>query len=116
MPFVLADFDAYAYPYDAFRAFWQNAVKADRMVLVFTDGERMAINAPPYSPTMPDGAKVDTSADQKARRRLFNKYWAREVRPWFVDAIDGYSAARVKKYLRGTMLYWGAIIDRVSAE
>jgi len=115
VPFAVADFDAYAYPYDAFRAWWENAAKADRCALVFTDGERMAINAPPYKPHMPDGRKVDTAGDPKARRVLYNAYWAKQVRPWFVGAVDGWHIVTETKYLRGTMLYWGAVIERGEA-
>jgi hypothetical protein len=40
-PIAVADFDAWAEPWPSFRSFWQNAEKAGRVVLVWTDAHRL---------------------------------------------------------------------------
>ena len=43
-PFAVADFDAYAYPYASFRAWWESdAPRADRLVVFFTDAQRQSV-------------------------------------------------------------------------
>ena len=108
--FHMADFDAYAHPYASFRAFWANARKARRLVLVFTDGERQAIVRAGVL-RHPDGSKRPLD-DLRERRRLFNFYFRKVVLPWFRDYIEPYAIVRRGFYLRGMMLYWGAVIER----
>lgn len=107
----VADFDSYAYPYASFRAFWESASKADRMLLLFTDGERQAIKRSGYYHT-PSGAKKYLKA--AAKRDAYNKYWIAHIKPWFVDHVKPYVIVETLHYLRKDMLYWGAVIDRAA--
>jgi hypothetical protein len=109
-PFAVADFDAYCHPYASFLAFWREAPKAQRLVLLFTDGHRQGVIRSGVL-VRPDGAREECTALDE-RRRLFNFYWTRVVEPWFRDAITGWRVLRSQKYLRGSMLYWGAVIEQ----
>ena len=113
--YSLADFDAYSDPYAAFRSFWTHAQKASPLSLAFTDGHRQGIIR---SGTLhhPSGEKR-VLGHLTARRRAFNFYWQRIVRPWFVDFIKPWRVRRLRFYLRGaSMLYWGAVIYRTAAD
>lgn len=111
VPFAVADFDAYAYPYDAFRAWWSNATKADRCVVFFTDGQRQAVKRTDTWHA-PDGTRHDTTGDLTAKRVAYNRYWTTYVLPWIEGAAGGYRIVATDKYLRKDMLYWGAVIER----
>jgi len=108
--FVLADFDAYSYPYDSFRAFWSEADKAKRLVLFFTDGQRQAVIRV-GSWQAPAGHRV-VEKDLSRRRQAHNMWWTRHVRPWFVETVRPYRVIREIHYQRRMMLYWGAVIER----
>lgn len=108
--FAIADFDAWSYPYHAFRAFWQEAKKASPLVVFFTDGIRQAITRA-GSATLPDGSKFE-SANLAERRKAFNFYWAKVVKPWFVSYISPWRMVAEAHYVRGrSMLYWGAVLE-----
>lgn len=107
---AVADFDAYAYPYHSFRAFWENAQKAERVAMFFTDGERqtlMRMRGRGY--IAPDG---DTTLirDEGRRRRIFNFYLSRHVWPWFESEIAPWRVITYFRYLRGWMAYWGCVV------
>jgi len=109
--FSVADFDAYSYPYDSFRAFWAEARKTNRLILFFTDGQRQAIiRAGSYRE--PEGKKAELPS-VKERRPVYNFYWIRTVKPWFESFIKPWAIREIKFYLRGGgMLYWGAVIEK----
>jgi len=109
-PFAVADFDAYCYPYTSFRAFWGEAPKAKRLVLFFTDGERMGIKRIGHW-RHPDGTK-GPQLDLKARRPIYNMYMQKVIVPWFRAAIRPYRIIRKMNYLRKDMCYWGSVIER----
>lgn len=108
-PVAVADFDAYAYPYASFRAFWEQSPKRQRLVLFFTDGERQTIKRNGIW-TTPDGEK-QARLSLAERRPLYNFYWTRVVEPWFRQIVEGWLVVQMQKYLRRDMLYWGAVID-----
>lgn len=108
-PFAVADFDAYVHPYRAFLAFWHTATKAERLVLFFTDGHRQGIQRTGVI-CQPDGSRLVTQTLTE-RRRYYNFYWSQVIWPWFVKVAAGRRIIRSAKYLRGGMLYWGAIVD-----
>lgn len=110
-PFAVADFDAYSYPYESFRAFWRQAKKITPLTLFFTDGQRQAIHRG-MKFRYPDGSPGAT-ANTAERTRLDRFYFKRYVEPWFRDAIgaDGWAIRSTRFYLRGAnMCYWGAVI------
>lgn len=111
--FAVADFDAYSDPYAGFRAFWAGSRKADRFVVFFTDGHRQGIIRTHHW-HKPDGSKVKLETTNEARA-VFNSYFARHVQPWFVGFIgEDWRVLRSMSYTRGgSMLYWGAVIERV---
>jgi hypothetical protein len=109
-PLAIADFDAYSYPYHAFRAFWQHAPKARRLVLFFTDGERQAIKRTGHFTDLV--GKKQHITDLSEKRARFNNYWSAWVKPWFEEAIKPYRVVALQHYLRRDMLYWGAVIER----
>ncbi len=106
-PFAVADFDAWSYPYDAFRAWWANSERTERCVVCFTDGQPQAINRTARL-HRPSGHK-----EKLANSRLtYNTYWSKIVAPWLAEAIGpDWRVVHTEKYLRrGAMLYWGAVI------
>ncbi len=109
-PFVAADFDAYSYPYDSFRAFWFKADKAKRLALFFTDGQRQVVIRN-HLWREPSGETV-VEKDLTRRRQTFNFWWSRHVLPWFTETVKPYRVIRETHYLRHWMLYWGAVIER----
>jgi len=108
-PFALADFDAYSEPYISFRAFWWYANKTNRLVLLFTDGHKQGIMRTGHW-HRPDGSKayLETAND---RRLVFNFYFQKHILPWFTGFVQPYKVVKTINYLRGMMLYWGAVID-----
>lgn len=108
--FSVADFDSYSDPYASFRSFWNNASKADRLVLFFTDGHRQGIMRAGWYHS-PDGNKEHV--DNLARRRfIFNTYFPKFIKPWLIEYVKGWTISRVMFYTRHWMLYWGAVIER----
>lgn len=114
-PIALADFDAYAYPYDSFRAFWQHAPKASRLVLFFTDAQHFAFKRSP-SFRLPDGTKRRRKdLPLSEQRALDNFYWTKVLKPWLAGAVAPYRVVETAHYLRKDMLYWGCVIDAPGA-
>jgi len=108
--FSLADFDAYAYPYDSFKAWWDNAKRADTLTCFFTDGMLLPIhyNRPFRAPW--DGIIKDLTRNEY--RKLYNLYFKRYILPWFIEYIKPYKIKKKSLYLRGSMCYWGAVISK----
>jgi hypothetical protein len=113
VPFAVADFDSYAYPYASFRTWWAEAQRTSRVVLFFTDGERQAITRAGTYRT-PAGEKVG-DLDLTGKRRLINAYLTGVVKPWFEQHVAPWQVLRYRSYLRGSMLYWGAIVQNPEA-
>lgn len=109
LPFAVADFDSYAYPYDAFRDFWQHANRASRLVLFFTDGQRQAIKRTHHWRS-PQGESIE-EPDITKWRPSYNQYWSRDIGPWLREAIAPWQLLREEHYIRGDMLYFGALIE-----
>lgn len=114
-PIAVADFDAYANPYTAFRAFWAEAPLGDRLVLFFTDGLPQAAirtTVPRWTKLTGQVEMID-NADITRKRQVFHHYFAKCVWPLFVDYIgDGWRVVDRMRYRRASMLYWGAAIER----
>lgn len=108
-PFAIADFDAYAYPYESFRSFWTNAKKLSPLVLFFTDGERLPLMRTGGHYIAADGTHHHIK-DVQERRRIFNQYLSTDVWPWFVNYIAPWEVVDWFRYLRGQMTYWAAVI------
>lgn len=108
--FGLADFDAYAEPYAAFRSWWERAPKVDRVVLFFTDGQRQSMMRV-GSWIGPDGAE-HREDNLQARQPIFHRYLAESIWPWFEDYVAPWRVVDRFRYLRGWMVYWGAVIER----
>ena len=108
--YAAADFDAYSDPYKSFVSFWSKAEKEDKMFLFFTDGHRMGTIRTGWF-HKPDGSKEKLET-LKERRQVFNFYLPRYVMPWFEEFIKPYKIIHTKKYLRGMMIYWGAVIEK----
>ena len=110
--FAVADFDAYAYPYDSFRAWWANAEKGKRLVVFFTDGEKQASMTAGHS-RFPDGSQLVTRGLPANQRRAdFNFRFTRHCLPWLRTAAAPWRVVRTQVYTRRLMLYWGAVLER----
>lgn len=110
--YSLADFDAYAYPYAAFRHFWESAKLESPCLLFFTDGERQAINRTGHR--MDPSGKKHHDKTLKEKRLNSGLYFAKIVLPWFEDAIKPWHIVETSKYMRpANMIYWGAIIEKI---
>ena len=109
--FALADFDAYSFPYDSFRTFFEGAKIASQCVVIFTDGQRQAIIKTGHYRT-PDGEKHHAKKVTE-KREVFNFYFNKTIMPWFKEYIKPWKIVWVTKYLRGpNQMYWGAIIAK----
>jgi hypothetical protein len=106
----VADFDAYSDPYTSFRSFWPRAHKADRLVVIFTDGLKQGIERSGHW-RKPDGTYHDFDMTTKDWRPAFHFYLVKHVWPWFEDFIAPYHVTERMRYLRGLMTYWGAAIE-----
>jgi hypothetical protein len=106
--FSVADFDAYAEPYAAFRSFWGHAPKHDRLVLFFTDGQRQSMMRVGKW-TAPDGTRLEAETEQA--RPIFNAYLSQYIWPWFEHFIAPWRVVDRFRYLRGWMVYWGAVVE-----
>ena len=110
VPFTLADFDAYAYPYAAFRAFWGEATKASRLVMFFTDGEGQAMMRRGEWIT-PDGDHVGQYGNVKINQKTYYQYFSTVVMPWFEDYVSPWRLLDRFRYTVRNLLYWGAVIE-----
>jgi hypothetical protein len=112
--FSVADFDAYAHPYDSFRSFWANANKARRVVMFFTDAAQQAVKQTGTF-VHPNGQTFRIE-DMNERRKVFNFYMTKVVQPWFENAIGPeWKVEKYEHYLRlgaMRMLYWGAVVTQ----
>lgn len=104
----LADFDAYSNPYKAFKAFWENAPKAETMALFFTDGHRETISRRLVYNFETD--KYDQVPEINDMRVIYHHWYRRYALKWFREYIKPYRVAHEKKYQRGHMIYWGAVV------
>lgn len=120
-PVAIADFDAYAYPYNSFRAFWRKAPRAKRLVVFFTDGQGLNISfkgrwrEPQGHEQMAPGYIAGAAAGNLNVRQRTRAFWySKHILPWFLEELgDEWRVLEHMRYLRGvTMLYWGAAIER----
>jgi hypothetical protein len=114
--FGVADFDAYAYPYASFRAFWQHAEKISPLVIMFTDGQRYNLaRAREASLPLPDGSRLALNKNETTK--YFRFYYRLVILPWLKSFLDeaGWKLKVERHYDRGVvMTYWGAVIERDS--
>jgi hypothetical protein len=119
-PIAVADFDAYGNPYKGFNDFWKLAPKADRLLVFFTDGQGLNIewkgrwHHPSGEECFAPGYKAGVSGgDVLTRRRVWSFWYAKHVWPWFLEQLgDEWRVLDRARYIRGIMLYWGAVIER----
>ncbi len=109
--FDAADFDSYSEPYESFRSFWEEANKANKMTLFFTDGHKQGLMRTGHW-HQPDGNK-EYLENVNDRRKVFNFYFPKHIFPWFANYVKPYKVIKKQFYLRGMMLYWGAVIKNV---
>lgn len=108
--YAIGDFDAYSYPYDSFRAWWEACPnKAKTLVLFFTDGQRQAIKRTGVW-HHPNG-EHRTEPDLAARRVFHNMYLKRVADPWLRGAVAPYRVQTLASYIRGAMIYYGAVVS-----
>jgi hypothetical protein len=114
-PIAVADFDSYNEPYPSFRSFWKCAEKSDRLVMFFTDGHKMGMTWSGYF-VKPDGSKEVLRGEGKlAKAPHINFYFLRYPLPYVTSVVtkDGFRVVRHMVYLRGLMVYWGLVVERV---
>lgn len=110
-PISLADFDAYANPYNSFLSFLHNASIDTPCSVFFTDGKRQSISRNGIL-KMPDFEEYNLHDDVKKRKKYHRK-WIKICVDWVRDKISdfGYKISNVKRYKRGMwQIYWGGII------
>ena len=110
--FAVGDFDAYSYPYAAFRAFWQDAPKASRLTVFFTDAQKQTLFLNGVY-QHPSGEKITVSEAPNSKRRIMAFYWKQTILAGFKDYVEPWKVVKTDFYLRGMMLYWGAIVENV---
>lgn len=120
-PIGLADFDAYAYPYTSYRSFWGQAVKHDRLVMLFTDGQGMNIqikgrwrHPAGHIVEAPGFVMGKEAGEANVRRAVWAFWFSKHVWPWFVEQLDHkeWEIMDRFRYTRGIMLYWGVALQR----
>jgi hypothetical protein len=109
-PIAIADFDAWAWPYSSFRAFWAHAEKADRVVMFFTDGQRMRVMGDGIL-HHPDGSERKIATIPQ-RQEIFYHYLSRYIWPWFDQYVEPWRVIERIRYLRGVVAYWGVAVER----
>lgn len=107
--FDLAYFDAYGYPYKAFRLFWESGKVISPCLVLFTDGQKQAIIRTGHWRN-PDGKRIFDKT-LTARRKSYNGYY-NLVSAWLVEYVKPWIVREVRKYQRKQQLYWGAIIEK----
>lgn len=117
-PFAIADFDAYAYPYDTFRNFWTNAPRARRVVMFFTDGAIQNLRrGVPAGWRHPDGTQQPQAKVGTDGRAAFNFYWTDVLLPWITAAVAPWRVIETDYYSRGgNICYWGAVVEAPAEE
>jgi hypothetical protein len=109
--FAVADFDAYTYPYESFRAFWRSAKRHDRLVLFFTDTVKQAVKRSGMV-HHPDGSKFSLPAlPSRKRSAVYNSWFTKWIWPWFTKFIRPYRVLDKMHYLRQDTVYWAAAIE-----
>lgn len=110
-PLSIIDADAYSYPYAAFRVAWEQGNLADHLALFFTDAQKQSVIRNTHWRRF--GAdRTEKVDDLKERRRIFNLYLRRYVRPEFEEYLKPWRVSDVKFYNRGQMVYWGCLAHR----
>ena len=120
LPLAIADFDAYGYPYHAFRAFWEHAEKADRLAMFFTDGQGLNIEwkgrwHEPDGTLMkaPGFVQGKEGGDMLVRRTTWSRWFVHHIWPWLLSQLgDEWRPIHRFRYIRGIMVYWGVVIER----
>lgn len=108
--FAIADFDAYMNPYPSLEAFWRNARKKPRVVLIMTDGLRQSIARNRSTVELPEGRLIPATTVQfKAQYHMWLK---RFVEPYVAGLIAPYRITRTLAYTRHHMLYWGVVAEQ----
>ena len=111
--FAVADFDAYSYPYDSFRAFWTEAPKAPKVSLFFTGAQRqtMLLNG---TYKHPDGVEITIPASEvQGRAKAMRFYFQKTCPAWLKEYIKPWRVTSTAFYNRSNMLYWGANVSKV---
>lgn len=106
----VGDFDAYSYPYDSFRSWWDVCPnKARTLVLFFTDGQRQAIKRTGHW-HHPNG-QVRIDEELTVRRKAYNTYHRSIIKPWLTAAVAPYRVKTATCYLRSDMCYHGVVVS-----
>ena len=112
LPFAVADFDAYTYPYHSFRSFWAAARKTDLLVVFFTDTVKQAVKRSGHV-HHPDGSSYDLPAlPSRKRSVVYNSWYSKHLWPWFETYVQPYRVLDRMRYLRQDTVYWGAVLQR----
>jgi hypothetical protein len=118
--FCIADFDAYAYPYNSWRAFVQRDQLADTVAVFFTDGQRGTIQRNGVWRD-PDGTHREAylngkklKPDTRITRPVHARWWKATLRPWWEAECEriGYTPIVTRMYPRRHMTYWCSIIEK----
>jgi len=112
-PVQVGDFDAWSYPYEAFRRWWTAGSRAERVLAVFTDSQMVYYRVSKRC-VLPSGEHLFTE-DLSERRGVFNFYRTRVLEPWLREAVAPWVVEVVLAYRRSMMWYWGAVLARGGA-
>lgn len=108
----ICDFDSYSNPYFSFRAFWdQHDNKAERMLLLFTDGWRQSIYRAGVALDL-DTMKTYKVDDTNEKRKIGSKWYKTAVK-YVESVIEPYHIVDIKYYTRDqSMVYWGVVVSK----
>ena len=110
----ICDFDSYSNPYPSFTSFWaQHENKADRMMLMFTDGWKQSIYRSGTALNI-DTMKTYQITDTNEKRKIGSK-WYKTAVDYVSKLIEPYHIVEIKYYTRdASMIYWGIVISNDS--
>ena len=99
-PFTVGDFDAYNYPYDSFRAWFENAPLGDRLAVFFTDAQLTIYGHARRGHGTSAGPSVTTFGTLTEARAYLNFYPNRTLLPWLEEyaATKGYRVTKHNFY------------------
>jgi len=110
MVFSVADFDAYANPYQSFEAFWTEAPKTSPLVCCFTDGIKHALLLHRMTKVWDLAAHCQRPATINEARGQYNFWFRRHALPHVQSVVSPCQVRNVSFYTRRNMIYWGCVI------
>ena len=113
VPFVFADFDAFAMPYPALRVFLESARLGNNVGLVFSDTALLRIFQHPQFVVYPCGRRADLRGAGVDRKAVWDGYVDEHMLPSLLSLMPGYSVVEAVETRWKNSVFWGCALSRV---